>query len=118
MNDGRFDLVEVPEGVGDLHDDGTSLFLGHQLVLLQIEVQVVPLAELQHCAEPVAGGTQDKGRQSRGFRRRPTDSSTELKCLRRSLTIDSANESLIVHHDEQRLSLSFGFISDTVKRKR
>lgn len=54
MNDWWFDLVEVSEGVGDLHDDGTSFFLRHQLVLLQIEVQIVSLAELQHCAEPGA----------------------------------------------------------------
>lgn len=54
MNDWWFDLVEVSEGVGDLHDDGTSFFLRHQLVLLQIEVQIVPLAELQHRAEPGA----------------------------------------------------------------
>lgn len=52
VNDWRFDLVEVSEGVGDLHDDGTSFFLRHQLVLLQVEVQIVPLAELQHRAEP------------------------------------------------------------------
>lgn len=52
MNDWRFDLVEVSEGVGDLHDDGTGFFLSHQFVLLQIEVQIVPLAELQHSTEP------------------------------------------------------------------
>lgn len=54
MNDWWFDLVEVSEGVGDLHDDGTSFFLRHQLVLLQIEVEIVPLAELQHRTEPGA----------------------------------------------------------------
>lgn len=51
MNDGRFDLIKVSESVDDLHDDGASLFLRHQLVLLQIEIQIVPLAELQNSAE-------------------------------------------------------------------
>lgn len=68
MNDWRFDLVEVSEGVGDLHDDGTSFFLRHQLVLLQIEVQIVPLAELQHRAEPgaIAQDTQSTTRTRLG----------------------------------------------------
>lgn len=44
--DGGFDLVEVSQGVDYLHDDGPRLLLGHQLVLFQIEVQVVPLTEL------------------------------------------------------------------------
>ena len=57
MDDGRTDLVEVFEGVDDLHDDGAALFLRHQLVLLQVEVQVVAFAELQHCAEPVEENT-------------------------------------------------------------
>lgn len=52
VDDGRSDLVEVLEGVDDLHDDGAALLLRHELVLLQVEVQVVALAVLQHGAEP------------------------------------------------------------------
>lgn len=52
MDDGRPDLVEVLERVDDLHDDGAALLLRHELVLLQVEVQVVALAVLQHRAEP------------------------------------------------------------------
>lgn len=52
MDDGRSDLVEVLERVDDLHDDGASLFLRHQFVLLQVKVQVVSFAVLQHRAEP------------------------------------------------------------------
>lgn len=51
VDDGRFDLIEVSEGVDYLHDDGASLFLRHQLVLLQIEIEIVPLAELENSAE-------------------------------------------------------------------
>lgn len=52
MDYGRSDLVEVLERVDDLHDDGAALLLRHELVLLQVEVQVVALAVLQHRAEP------------------------------------------------------------------
>lgn len=52
VDDGRSDLVEVLEGVNYLHDDGASLLLWHELVLLQVEVQVIALAVLQDCAEP------------------------------------------------------------------
>lgn len=52
MDDGRVDLVEVLESVDDLHDDGAAFLLRHQLILLQVEVQVVAVAVLQHCAEP------------------------------------------------------------------
>lgn len=52
VDDGGSDLVEVLEGVDDLHYDGAALFLWHELVLLQVEVQVVALAVLQHRAEP------------------------------------------------------------------
>ena len=52
MDDGWFDLVEVLKCVDDLHDDGARLLLRHQLVLLQVEVQIVPLAELKNRAEP------------------------------------------------------------------
>ena len=52
MDDGRLDLVQVSQCVDDLHDDGPRLLLRHELVLLQVEVQVVALAELQHRAEP------------------------------------------------------------------
>ncbi len=48
---GRFDLIEVSEGVDYLHDDGASLFLRHQLVLLQIEIEIIPLTELENSAE-------------------------------------------------------------------
>lgn len=51
MDDGRFDLIEVSEGVDYLHDDGASLFLRHQLVLLQIKVQIISLTELENSAE-------------------------------------------------------------------
>lgn len=60
MDDGWADLVEVLEGVDHLHDDGAALLLRHQLVLLQVEVQVVALAELQHCAEPGEENTQSE----------------------------------------------------------
>lgn len=52
MNDGWSDLVEVLEGVDDLHDDGASLLFSHQLMLLQVEVQIIAFTVLQHCAEP------------------------------------------------------------------
>lgn len=48
----RSDLIEVLEGVYNLHDDGAALFLWHKLVLLQVEVQVIALTVLQNCAEP------------------------------------------------------------------
>lgn len=52
VDNGRSDLIEVLEGVYNLHDDGAALFLWHKLVLLQVEVQVVALTVLQNCAEP------------------------------------------------------------------
>ena len=52
VDDGRFDLIEVSQGADNLHDDGASLLLWHQLVLFKIEVQVVSFTELQHCTEP------------------------------------------------------------------
>lgn len=52
VDDGGFDFVEVAQGADDLHDDGASFFLWHQLVLLQVEVQVVAFAELQDSTEP------------------------------------------------------------------
>lgn len=61
MDNGRSDLIEVLEGVNNLHDDGAALFLRHKLVLLQVEVQVVALAVLQYCAEPAP-------KQGRGIR--------------------------------------------------
>lgn len=51
VDDGGFDFVEVTQGADNLHDDGASLFLGHQLILLQVEVQVVSFTELKDCAE-------------------------------------------------------------------
>lgn len=53
MYDGRFDLVEVLERRDDLHDDTPRLSLRYRLVLLQVEVQVVAVAVLQHRAERV-----------------------------------------------------------------
>lgn len=53
VDDGWPNLVEILEGVDDLHDDRASLLLGHQFILLQVEVQIVAFAVLQHCAEPV-----------------------------------------------------------------
>ena len=53
MDDGRFDFVEVAQGADNLHDNGARLLLRHQLVLLQVEVQVVSFTELQDCTEPV-----------------------------------------------------------------
>ena len=53
MNNGRLDLIQISQRVHNLHDDGASLFLRHELVLLQVEVQVVAFTVLQHRAEPV-----------------------------------------------------------------
>lgn len=53
VDNGRSDLIEVLEGVNNLHDDGAAFFLWHKLMLLQVEVQVIALAVLQDCAEPV-----------------------------------------------------------------
>lgn len=55
MNDGGFDFIEVAQRADDLHDNGASLLLWHQLVLFQVEVQVIPFAELQHGTEPAGG---------------------------------------------------------------
>lgn len=52
MDNGRSNFIEVLKGVDDLHDDGASFLLRHQLVLLQVEVQVVALTILQHRAKP------------------------------------------------------------------
>lgn len=57
VDDGGFDFVEVPQSADDLHDNGARLLLRHQLVLLQVEVQVVAFAELQNSAEPGDGPT-------------------------------------------------------------
>lgn len=56
MYDGGLDLVEVFERMDHLHDDTAGLPLGDALVLLEVEVQVVTVAVLQHRAEP--GGQQ------------------------------------------------------------
>lgn len=55
MDDGGADLVEVLEGVDNLHHDRAALLFGHQLILLQVEVQIIAFAVLQHCAEPGRG---------------------------------------------------------------
>lgn len=51
MDDGWLYFVEVTQCANNLHDDGASLLLRHQLVLFQVEVQVVAFAELQDGAE-------------------------------------------------------------------
>lgn len=51
VDDGGFDFIEVAQRADNLHDDGACLFLRHQLVLFQVEVQVIPFTEFQHCAE-------------------------------------------------------------------
>jgi len=56
VDDGGLDLVEVLECGDGLTDDGAGLLLRDTLVLLEVEVQVVPLTELQHRAEPAAHG--------------------------------------------------------------
>ena len=58
VDNGRSDLIEVLEGVNNLHDDGAALFLWHKLVLLQVEVQVIALAVLQDRAEPAPKTTE------------------------------------------------------------
>lgn len=62
MDNGRVNLVEVLEGVDNLHDDRATLLLGHQLILLQVEVQVVAFAVLQNGAEPVRGYNRTYGK--------------------------------------------------------
>lgn len=51
VDDGGSNLIEVLEGVDELHDDGAALLLSQRLVLFQVRVQVVSCAVLQHCAE-------------------------------------------------------------------
>lgn len=58
VDDGGFDFVEVTQSADDLHDNGARLLLRHQLVLLQVEVQVVAFTELQNSAEPRDGHAQ------------------------------------------------------------
>lgn len=58
VDDGGFDFVEVTQSADDLHDNGARLLLRHQLVLLQVEVQVVAFTELQNSAEPRDGPAQ------------------------------------------------------------
>lgn len=78
MDDGGLDFVEVAQGADDLHDDGACLLLGHQLVLLQIEVQVVAFTELQDSAEP----TEVKRRSHTGGK----VSAQRLKVIRTEVT--------------------------------
>lgn len=58
VDNGRSDLIQVLEGVYDLHDDGASFFLWHEFVLLQVEVQVIALTVLQDRAEPAPKQTR------------------------------------------------------------
>lgn len=51
VDDGWVNLVEVLKSVDNLHDDGATFLLGHQLILLQVEIQIVAFAVLQHSAE-------------------------------------------------------------------
>lgn len=55
MDDGRVNLVEVLESIDNLHDNRAAFLLSHQLILLQVEVQIVAFAVLQYCAEPAGG---------------------------------------------------------------
>lgn len=52
MDDGRVNLVEVLESIDNLHDNRAAFLLRHQLILLQVEVQIVAFTVLQYCAEP------------------------------------------------------------------
>lgn len=58
VDNGRSDLIQVLEGINDLHDDGASFFLWHKFVLLQVEVQVIALTVLQDRAEPAPKHTR------------------------------------------------------------
>lgn len=80
MDDGRVNLVEVLERVDDLHDNRAAFLLTHQLILLQIEVQIVAFTILQYCAEP-AGGTRQKNRDSPGRPEKALSSSISLTSL-------------------------------------
>lgn len=51
VDDGRFDFVQVLESGHDLHDDGARLALRYRFVLLQVEVEVVAVAVLEHRAK-------------------------------------------------------------------
>ena len=53
MDHRRLDLIQIFESRGNLHDDGSSLSLRDRFVLLQVEVQVMPRAILQHRAEGI-----------------------------------------------------------------
>lgn len=52
VDDGRPNLVEVLEGIDNLHDNRATLLLSHKLMLLQVKVQIIAFTVLQHCAEP------------------------------------------------------------------
>lgn len=68
VDDGRVNLVEVLESVDNLHDDGATLLLCHQLILLQVEIQIVAFAVLQHSAEAAkceSGAEKDKVSETR-----------------------------------------------------
>lgn len=52
MYDGWPNLIEVLEGIDELHDDGAALLLRHRFVLLQVEIQVIAFTVLEYCAEP------------------------------------------------------------------
>lgn len=51
MDDGGSNLIEVLEGVDELHDNGAALLLSQRLILLQVRIQVVSCTVLQHRAE-------------------------------------------------------------------
>lgn len=68
MDDGWVNLVEVLESVDDLHDDGATLLLAHQLILLQVEIQVVAFAVLQHSAEAARGESGSDPKKKKNVR--------------------------------------------------
>lgn len=83
VDDGWANLVEVLEGIDNLHYNRAALLLGHQLILLQVEVQIIAFTVLQHCAEPARGEATDHL------------GSSVLT------TADSGDNSLLFHHYER-----------------
>lgn len=52
MDDGGFDFIQIFQRVHNLHDYGTCLFFRHELMLLQVEIQVVAFTILHDSAKP------------------------------------------------------------------
>lgn len=59
MDDGRLDFVQVFEGRHDLRDDRSRLPLANDLVLLEVKIEVVPVAVLEHRAERIGVYLED-----------------------------------------------------------